>query len=135
MADREELEFTTTKRARLSSENSFDQNDSSFGASDKNEPQDSSISRLNETEQSANAESFSSETTSREQHVGQVGHERLESEDFPTCFSVEDGLDDLDEHHYQPIAGKKSSCNKKFSAKVNIYIFFMSAILFSIVLQ
>ncbi|KAL9984453.1 hypothetical protein ACROYT_G006746 [Oculina patagonica] len=119
MADREELEFTTTKRARLSSENSFDQNDSSFGASDKNEPQDSSISRLNETEQSANAESFSSETTSREQHVGQVGHERLESEDFPTCFSVEDGLDDLDEHHYQPIAGPMGWIQRQMNLDIN----------------
>lgn len=135
MADREEFEFTTTKRARLSSENSFDQNDSSIGDSDKNEPRVSPFSRPNETEQSTNTERLSSETTSREQHVGHVGHERLESEDFPTCFSVEDGFDNLDEHHYQPIAGKKSSCIEKSSIKFNIYMFFMSAILFLILLE
>lgn len=113
MADREELEFTTTKRARLSSETSFDLNGSSVGDPDKNEPQARSISGHDVTEQSNNAERLASETMSREQHVGHVGPERLESEDFPTCFSVEDGLDNLDEHHYQPIAGKMSSCIEK----------------------
>lgn len=115
MADRDDLEFTTTKRARLSSENSFDQKDSSIGEADKYDPQVGSISRLNATGQGDNIEKLSSEVTSREQHVGHIGHERLESEDFPTCFSVEDDLDNLDEHHYQPIAGNKISCVNKYS--------------------
>lgn len=107
MADRGELEVTTTKRARLSLESSFDQKDSSVGDSDKIESHVSSISRFNVIEQGASEEKLPTETMSREQCVGYVGHERLESEDFPTCFSVEDGLDNQDEHHYQPIAGKK----------------------------
>lgn len=107
MADRGELEVTTTKRARLSLESSFDQKDSSVGDSDKIESHVSSISRFNVVEQGASEEKLPTETMSREQCVGHVGHERLESEDFPTCFSVEDGLDNQDEHHYQPIAGKK----------------------------
>lgn len=107
MADRGELEVTTTKRARLSLESSFDQKDSSVGDSDKVEPYVSSISRHNVIEKGASEEKLSTETMSREQCVGHVGHERLESEDFPTCYSVEDGFNNQDEHHYQPIAGKK----------------------------
>ena len=107
MADRGEQEFTTTKRARLSLESSFDQKDSSVGDSDKVKPHVSSLSRQNVVEEGAIEEKLPNETTSREQCVGHVGHERLESEDFPTCYSVEDGLNNQDEHHYQPIAGKK----------------------------
>ncbi|KAJ7343096.1 NAD-dependent protein deacetylase sirtuin-1, partial [Desmophyllum pertusum] len=119
MADRDDLEFTTTKRARLSSENSFDQKDSSIGEADKYDPQVGSISRLNATGQGDNIEKLSSEVTSREQHVGHIGHERLESEDFPTCFSVEDDLDNLDEHHYQPIAGPMGWIQRQMSLAVN----------------
>lgn len=107
MADRGELEVTTTKRARLSLESSFDQKDSSVGDPVKVEPHVSSISRHNVTEEGAGEEKLPSETMSREHCVGHVGHERLESEDFPTCYSVEDGSNNQDEHHYQPIAGKK----------------------------
>ena len=107
MADRGELEVTTTKRARLSLESSFDQKDSSVGDPVKVESHVSSISRHNVTEEGAGEEKLPSETMSREQCVGHVGHERLESEDFPTCYSVEDGSNNRDEHHYQPIAGKK----------------------------
>lgn len=108
MADRDELEeFTKTKRVRLSSDASLDQNVSSSGDSDKSEPQADSSLRLNATREGINIETLSSGTTSREQHVGHVGQERRESEDFPTCFSVEDDLDNIDEHHYQPIAGTK----------------------------
>ena len=107
MADRGELEVTTTKRARLSLESSCDQKDSSVGDSDKVEPHVSSISRHNVTEESASEEKLPTETMSREQCVGHLGHERLESEDFPKCYSVEDGSNNQDEHHYQPIAGKK----------------------------
>ena len=108
MADREELEFTTSKRARWSSESSCDQTFSYIDSYDKEEPNDDSILRLIGSEHSVSVENVSSETTSREQHGGHVSHERLESDDFPTCFSVEDDLDNLDEHHYQPIAGSKS---------------------------
>ena len=130
MADRGELEVTTTKRARLSLESSFDQNDSSVGDPFKVEPQDSSISRYNVTEEGASEEKLPTETMSREQCVGHVGHERLESEDFPTCYSVEDGLENQDEHHYQPIAGKKKYFSEESSSKVNVVTFFMPAILF-----
>ena len=115
MADRDELEeFTKTKRVRLSSEASLDQNVSSSGDSDKSEPQADSSLRLNATREGINIEKLSSGTTSREQHVGHVGQERRESEDFPTCFSVEDDLDNIDEHHYQPVAGTKSSRTYKY---------------------
>ena len=103
MADRGELEVTTTKRARLSLESSFDEKDISVGDSDKIETHVSSISHHNAIEEGASEE----KTMSREQCVDHVGHERLESEDFPTCYSVEDDLNNQDEHHYQPIAGKK----------------------------
>lgn len=110
MADREELEFTTSKRARWSSESSCDQMFSYIDSNDKDEAKDDSILRLIGSEHSVSVENVPSETTSREQHGGHVSHERLESDDFPTCFSVEDDLDNLDEYHYQPIAGSKSFC-------------------------
>jgi len=107
MADRGELEVTTTKRARLSVESCFDRKDSSVGDSDEIEPHISSISRHNVIEEGASEEKLPTETMSREQCVEHVGHERLESEDFPTCYSVEDDLNNQDERHYQPIAGEK----------------------------
>lgn len=33
-------------------------------------------------------------------------HEQFEEDDFPSCYSVEDDIDNNEEHHYQPIAGK-----------------------------
>ena len=117
MADREEQEFTTSKRARWSSESSCDENVSFVDSNDKEEVKDDSLSRLTGSEQNVSVENLSSETASREHHGGHVSHERLESDDFPTCFSVEDDLDDLDEHHYQPIAGRESFCVLKSSGK------------------
>lgn len=105
MADREELEFNTTKRARWSSESSCGHDLSFIDSNEKRGPRDDSLSRTNESEHSVSFENVSSEMISREQNGGLVSHERLESDDFPTCFSVEDDLNDLDEHHFQPVAG------------------------------
>lgn len=105
MADREELEFNTTKRARWSSESSCGHDLSFIDSNEKREPRDDSLSRTIESEHSVSFENVSSEMISREQNGGLVSHERLESDDFPTCFSVEDDLNDLDEHHFQPVAG------------------------------
>lgn len=111
MADHEEQEFTTSKRARWSSESSCDQNTSFVDTIDQRESNDGSVLRLIESEQNYLVESQPSEVELREQHGVLVSSDRLESDDFPTCFSVEDDLDDIDEHHFQPIAG-----NKKFYA-------------------
>ena len=110
MADHEELELTTTKRARWSSESFCDQNESFLVSNEKEEPDDGAPLRSMGSEQNISVENLSSETASREQHGDHVSHERLESNDFPTCFSVEDDLDHLDEHHFQPIAGNKRFC-------------------------
>ena len=107
MADREELEFTTSKRARWSSESSCDQSVSGIDSIDKEEANNDQFLRQTGSEQSVSVENISSETESREQHGDHVSHERLESDNFPTCFSVEDDLNNLDEHHFQPIAGSK----------------------------
>lgn len=32
-------------------------------------------------------------------------HEQCGEDDYPSCFSVEDDIDNSEEHHYQPIAG------------------------------
>ena len=111
MADHEEQEFTTSKRARWSSQSSCDQNTSFVDTIDQRESNEGSLLRLIESEQNYLVESQPSEIELREQHGVHVSSDRLESDDFPTCFSVEDDLDDIDEHHFQPIAG-----NKKFYA-------------------
>ena len=118
MADHEELELTTTKRARWSSESSCDQNESFLVSNEKEEPDDGAPLRSMGSEQNISVENLSSEIASREQHGDHVSHERLESNDFPTCFSVEDDLDHLDEHHFQPIAGNKRFCFLKSSGKL-----------------
>lgn len=54
--------------------------------------------------QSSNVEPSSS----REQDGGDNEfhkHDQFEGDDFPSCFSVEDDIDNTEEHHYQPIAG------------------------------
>lgn len=105
MADHEEQEFTTSKRARWSSESSCDQNTSFVDTIDQRESIEGSLLRLIESEQNYLVESQPSEI---EQHDVHVSSDRLESDDFPTCFSVEDDLDDIDEHHFQPVAGNKN---------------------------
>jgi hypothetical protein len=53
-----------------------------------------------------------SPSSSREQDGGNnecQKHEQFESDDFPSCFSVEDDIDNNEEHHYQPIAGRLMS--------------------------
>ncbi|XP_068710543.1 NAD-dependent protein deacetylase sirtuin-1-like [Montipora foliosa] len=119
MADHEELEFTTTKRARWSSESSCEQNHGSSDCNSTEETKDSFLLGLFGSDPSVSFENISSATTSREQYGGLTSHERLESDDFPTCFSVEDDVDNLDEHHFQPIAGPMGWIQRQMSLGIN----------------
>lgn len=106
MADRDEMdEYTNTKRVRLSSDASLAQNTSYSDDKDKFEPEKDFRLQFTATGEGDNSKKPSSESTSREQHVGHGGQERRQIDDFPTYFSVEEGLDDIYEHHYQPVAG------------------------------
>lgn len=108
MADNEEREFTKIKRARLSSESSPDRSKTFIDCNGTEESKRGSLLNGLGPEVSVSLGNGSFATESREQHGGLTSHDRLESDDFPTCFSVEDDVDNLDEHHFQPIAGIKT---------------------------
>ena len=105
MADHEGEECTSTKRARLSSDCHPEQKDSSTRCLDIEERREIAISLDAKNEEGVFNPTSPVQIGSREHHGGFANHERLESEDFPTCFSVEDDIDDNEEHRYQPIAG------------------------------
>ena len=108
MADNEEGEFAKIKRARLSSETSPRQSKVFIDFNGTEESKCDSLLNGIGSELSVSLDNGSFATESREQHGGITSHDRLESDDFPTCFSVEDDVDNLDEHHFQPIAGIKT---------------------------
>ena len=116
MADRDEWDdYTNTKRVRLSSDASLSQNISYSDDKDNIEPEIDFSWQLKATGEGENSKKPS---TSREHHVGNGVQERRQSDDFPTCFSVEDSVDDIDEHHYRPVAGNCNSFSLKYPRNI-----------------
>lgn len=134
MADEQNEKATSSKRVRLSSEGQNDFLD------DKTKIQylDENFSRTNlesvGKQYVVNDETFEPTVYLSDQYGNGNDYELQEKEDsndFPPCFSVEDVLDDEEQHHFQPVAGKCvntffSCCYSNFRPN------FASAILFLI---
>ncbi|XP_031556381.1 NAD-dependent protein deacetylase sirtuin-1-like, partial [Actinia tenebrosa] len=46
-------------------------------------------------------------------------HEQFDGDDFPSCFSVEDDIDNIEERHYQPIAGPMGWVQRQMTLGIN----------------
>lgn len=120
MAD-ESFELLSNKRARLCSPSFSDDEYKSSHISSRSEQDNAEITRCSTAEKHLSEKTGSE--LSREQDGGQVSRsEKLENNDFPSCFSVENSTEDSEEHHYQPIAGEVTKCYRRMRRHI-VYLF------------
>ena len=109
MADEFEARATSSKRVRLSSDaqNEFVEQKPKLQCLNN----DIILTKQESKEKEANfdEETLGEPADTREQYGDLSDYElpeKLDSDDFPSCFSVENEIGNEEEHHYQPVAGK-----------------------------